>query len=70
MPKNRKPLTPSEQFNNLCEALAEDALTDKHTPRKQEAEVSHRDDENAWTQKEKKKRTTKKAGGGAKSPAS
>jgi hypothetical protein len=27
-PKKRKPLTPREQFKNLCDALAEDALSD------------------------------------------
>jgi hypothetical protein len=31
MPKNRKPLTSRNQFKNLCDALAEDVLTDKHS---------------------------------------
>jgi hypothetical protein len=39
MQKNRKPLTDRERWNNLCKALAEDALKDKNPPDLSDAEI-------------------------------
>ena len=64
MPKNRKPLTPSEQFNNLCEALAEDAVTDKTAAKNEGVEGQRRDDESqSWMEKAKRKSNAKKSRG-------
>jgi len=39
MPKNRKPLTDREKWNNLNKALAEDVLKDENPPEISDAEV-------------------------------
>jgi hypothetical protein len=61
MPKGRKTLTPRKQFNNLCEALAEDALRDKAAPKNEAPEGQLRDHEaQSWAEKAKRKSNPKK----------
>ena len=59
MPKNRKPLSARKEWENLCNALAEDALKEKAPPENEGVEGKEGDDE-SWTKKAKRKRAPRK----------